>query len=292
MKKAFILLTVISSPLYPMSVNAGYVVSYNADINTHKYINCGTLMAMNSVNIRAVTVSGSGSIQGKTVIIQCEEFGFNGTISCDATCTIYAKKAFDVNMFKKQGKGSFTVVISPYNFEQCSQDGLIAQMTSAFNEKCLKLSENAIDDMIKKSRVNAALNMLDERIVLEGIKQRMEHIADFHKEHLNQARDTSALYSGLAKLGSGAIGCIVAYMIFKHNDDLSQRFKSDIAQVNITAGIAGVASMAIAATSRHDFFAWLNPQHKEKHESILSIINRIDNALATPRVPEEQIINL
>lgn len=149
-KKFIAILMVMSSPIYSMSINLGCDASFNVNVNTYKYINNGILLGLFHVDVNVTTLSGSGTIRGRninikcddsnfsgsisasnecvmevktlgengtisgdSVTIACDEFKFNGTIFCNGKCTIYAKKAFDESMFKREGTGNFTVIISP-----------------------------------------------------------------------------------------------------------------------------------------------------------------------------------
>jgi hypothetical protein len=99
---------------------------------------------------------------------------FSGSISCDKKCIIYTKKAFDTNMFKRSGNGTFKVVISPYNVRYWTQEDLSSTCYNYFYSNCLNLKENEIDNIIKEMRTDAVLNFIDDKVVLEDIKKNLE----------------------------------------------------------------------------------------------------------------------
>ncbi len=77
---------------------------------TRELKNTGTIKG-NDVNISCGSLTGNGTISGKTIIIKTDEFKFTGTINCSKECLIISKKTFNKKMFKQTGKGKFTISV-------------------------------------------------------------------------------------------------------------------------------------------------------------------------------------
>ena len=324
------ILYLLQLPVYSMQVNYGYIASYDCTVNTYKFINGGTLKGLNSVKVNVSSLTGTGTIsagsyaeiktdyfgysgtiysghrlgikakkfeesatiEAPIITIACDEFKFVGVISCSDKCIIYAKKPFDKNMFKKSGEGKFKVVISPYDIQYFSKEGLISKSYNEFCYNCLTLDQTTLDSTIKRIRTHAVLNDIDDKEVLNDIKKKLEEKANFHQARLQENQDMDSLYVGLAKCGVTGAGLLAAYFAFKHEQALTTKFKADAGVIKIMSVIAAACSTLPAAFSFSDFYNWRNPRHQEKYDGFSLIISRIDHALATPRVAEEQIITL
>lgn len=325
------ILSFIQFSAYSMQANFGYIASFDCTISTYKYVNNGTIYGMNSVkmdvssltgtgtisaaksnvgiktgyfgysgtisareacSIKAKTFEGTATIDAPYIYIDSDEFKFSGTLSCDKNCRIYSKKAFDTNTFKRVGKGTFAVIISPYDVRYFSKEGLSSISYNYFCSNCLNLNESEIDNKIKEIRTYAALNFIDDKSVLEDITKNLQTKADFHKARLEEHQDIDSLYVGLAKCGVTGAGIIVSYFAFKHEQALTTKFKADAGFIKIMSVIVAGVSTLPAAFSYSDFYNWRNPRHQEKYDGFSLIISRIEHALTTPRVVEEQIITL
>lgn len=67
------------------------------------------LQKTDRLNLKAEIIKGTGTLDANNVSIDCDEFQFTGTIRCQNSCTINAKKTFNRNMFKQEGPGNFTI---------------------------------------------------------------------------------------------------------------------------------------------------------------------------------------
>lgn len=316
---------------YSMQVNLGYITSFNCDISTYIYRNEGTINGINNVkmhvsslagsgtisahnkdvdiqtgsfdytgtisaggscDIKANTFAGTATIEAPYITITSDEFKFSGTLSCDKKCVIYSKKDIDTDMFKRVGTGEFKVVISPYAVKHFSYEGLSSKSYNEFCSNCLNFTENDIENKIKEIRTHAALNFIDDKAILENIKETLQSQANFHKDRLQEQQDMDSLYVGLTKCGISTVGLFTSYLIFKNEQSLTQKFKSDAGFIKFLSVIIAGLSMFPAAFSSFDFYNWRNPRHPEKYEGLSLIISRIEHALVTERIAEEQIINL
>lgn len=308
-----------------MQINYGSIIAYNYSANTYKFINNGTIRGLNNVTVNASVLTGNGSISSGNnmfikssnfgyagtisssnaceieankfegcatinspiITIKCEDFNFTGTLFCDQQCVIYAKNEFDVTKFSKKGKGSLKVVISPHEVEVLDGDKLCSKSFDAFCSKGLNLTQDDIDNVIKKTRSYAVLNFLDDKAVLENIKTRALERANFHKDKMNERRDTSFLHSGLAKTGLTMVGLGIAYAMLRNEERLNERVNN--IPVKVVASVLGGLSAFSAIASVSDFYSWIYPKHREKHAVFALITDRINQSLATQRVPEEKI---
>lgn len=327
---ALVGLCLIYSPTYAMMfINYGYRASYDHTINAYKCINEGILEGFETMTIKATSLSGNGTIRGKhviincdeckvsgtiagntectitarkiddagtisggRVIIRCDEFGFRGTLSCTNKCVIYAKQDFDYSMFKRNGSGRVTIIITKDEIDLVTEEALVSRSFQTLHTRCLSLIKEDFDDLIKKTRTTAVLNLILEKNMLEKLKRKIEAEAKYYKERLNQKRDPQALLKGMVEVGLGSIGLLGAGLIFKNNQALAQKFGVDRSYLHWAAGLTGgIASIPVLA-SYFAFYEWLNPCYKEKYEKHLMIIDCIDNALKTTRIPEEKITTL
>lgn len=330
-KSTFLVLTLVAaSPVYSMYYNAGYSGSFNNKVSTFKCVNDGTIAGFNSVELDVTTLSGSGTISGKWVTIACKEYNFGGTVSaseacvirakkfeeagkiespkltiicdtcnfkgtiaCEKECTIYAKEPFKYSQFKRTGAGQVTVIICKNDVKLCTQEGLLADVTRTLRNNCLNLTQESIDATLKEMRTTAVLNKIADKSVLEQLRKNIEIDVNYRKDRLDQTRDTSALYKGLAFCGAGTAGLGVAYSLYRYRGAICKKMNVwDADRLKLTAGLVGAFSTIPFALSWPSFREWLNPQHKEKYEKFLLISDRIDHALKTPRIAEEQIIKL
>lgn len=326
---SFLLVTSFST--YSMQVNSGSITSFNCNISTYKYINNGTVYGINSVKVDVSSLTGSGTIsavnkdvsiktgyfgytgtilagescdikanifegtatiEAPSITIIADEFKFNGTLSCDKNCNIYTKKSFDINSFKRRGRGTFKIIISSYEVKYFNQAELALTAYNYFYGRCTNLKEVDIDAKIKEIRAYAALNFIDEKAVFDNIKKNLEEKVNFHQQRLEEKRDIDSLYVFFAKWGISATGLLATYVLFVNEQTLTTTFKAEEGFIKLLSCITAAASTLPAIFSYSDFYNWKNPRHKEKYESLSLIISRIDHALAVERVPEEQIFNL
>src|SRR5579872_1085317 len=254
--------------LYSMHMNYGLIASYDYSLDTNRCVNNGTINAVNSVKIKAGTLSGNGVIEAPYVTIICDEFQFNGVISCEKECVVYAKKAFDVNNFTRKGKAVFKVVIYPHDVKCLKFEHLGSTVSDDFYSNCLRLTEADINDKIKEIRTQASINFIDEKKALEEVKTKLALKLNFHKEREAQVVDVDALYSGLSKCGLSAIGLSAAYAIFKNDAYLTKKFSADAGSVKVVSIITAGLSALVAGCSYDDFYTWRKPQHREKYEAL------------------------
>ncbi len=123
---------------------------------------------------------------------------------------------------------------------------------------------------IKDEKISSEKRAKDRKLLLEKSKENLEAESYLHKEKLDQARDVSALYSGLKKVGIGGISLVLSYFAFKKGDT----------NMKFYAAGASIISAGLIALSFHDFSNWLNPRHTEKYEELLLKIKKIDQDLA------------
>ncbi|MBA3954617.1 hypothetical protein H0X48_04850 [Candidatus Dependentiae bacterium] len=277
-------------PLYGMISNYGYTASVNAEINANNYTNNGTLLAWNSACINVGTIGGNGTISSDKITIQCDSFDFNGTIKCNGECKIYAKKPFKHTQFRKEGTGNFYVIITPYTFKEYTTQSLISDFSGKLYNQCLTLKEPAIDENLRHASALAVLNALDVQKVLEGIKHEIANKHRYHLDRLDQKHDMTDIYCGLASAGIGIAGLAGTYMLNKHIKKLQNHMSYDSAiALIITSGVLSVFPIALSGQL---LLEGLKPQHKEKHEQLLIITQRIDKALATPFIQNVQVSKL
>ena len=263
---------------------------------TSDHLSCqGTIVGKTSCTMRAKKIEGDGTIEGFILWVICDEFDFRGTLSCDLDCTIYTKKALDLRQFRRKGAGRVTLIVTNHRVELFTQDNLVNSVSEKFRSRCLLLSEAAIDKAIKKVRTNAVLNKLVDTTVLEQIRKNMEKEAQFHKNLMHIKRDNAALGMLIAKLGATAFGLSLSYALFENRHDIAQKLtlkkrdKESLMAMAITGGIISLVPLACAPSS---FSAWLHPQHQEKYEKYSLMIEKLDLAMKTVRVPEETITTL
>lgn len=103
-------------------VNSGTFNCEHANIDHGNFTNDGTIRGRETVNIKAQVFDGSGLVEGKKILLACEEFKYRGNISCDQECVIYARKPFDQNMFKRTGSGKFTIIQGEENFQKYMEE--------------------------------------------------------------------------------------------------------------------------------------------------------------------------
>lgn len=103
-------------------VNRGTFNCEHANIDHGNFTNDGTVRGRETVNIKAKVFDGSGSVEGKKILLACDEFKYSGNISCDQECVILAKKPFDQNMFKRTGSGKFTIIEGEENFQKYMEE--------------------------------------------------------------------------------------------------------------------------------------------------------------------------
>lgn len=315
--------------LHSMNIDFGFILTGQHSVSTFKYIHkgkiqCldsivdvrsftgnGTITAGNTVSItcssyfgyagkisagtecviKAKTFDGCSVIRGSTITLICDEFTFTGTVSCDGKCTIYTRKPIDASSFKREGKGTFEVVIAPLGIEFMGESELFSRSYKNFHDNCLRLDETAVDSIIRKIRNDAAVNKLDENALLEKVKKDLKIRAQFHKDHLTERRDQSSLSLGLTMCGISAIGLACSYALFK-NKGISQKFGIDAFAVKSVAVTAGIISAIPAFVAPGTFYDWLYPRHKEKYEALSLIIRSIENALAAPQVCDVKVVRL
>ncbi len=278
-KISLLTLVLLNFSTYPMCVNNGSMVSYDCNINFGQLINNGVIKGINSIRLAASYLSGTGTIESPDIIITCNEFKFSGSISCDKQCTIYAKKDFDTNMFKRSGNGAFKVIISPYDVKHFNRNDLCLAYYRYFCSNCLGLDQNTIDNNIKEIRTQAALNSIEDKAALTNINNYLRIQANFYREKLGEKYDSDSLYSGLVKCCVGVLGLNIAYALSK-------------AEWEFPAFASVLLAGASVALSCLDFYNGINPRYKEKHDAFSLIASRIDHALKTERIPEEKIITL
>jgi len=276
-------------------INSGLTLAGNLSIDATRYVNNGLIKSM-TCTIKTETFEGNGTIDSGKVTVACDEFKYKGTITCSDTCTIYAKKAFDYSMFKRSGSGSFTVIITPYDVQQCTETDLLTEATNTLHNTCLTLTEEEIDKNIKITRHHAFINNINEKNLLESLQADAEKQAEYHRTRLDQTRDENALHSGLLTLGIGAAGMASAAMMYKYDQLLTQKlsthFSLDNNSIKIGSFITAILS-AFPIIASHAYFAeWLNPRHAEKCEKLDLINNKLKTALVTARIQEEVIIKL
>ena len=315
-----------------MSYNMGIQIGYNIEVSTIKYRNDGSLQAFNAANINVTTFSGfgsvsapsanircnnynftgsvsctqecvintkkfeaaTGSIASKKIIIICDEFNFQGDISCEQECRIYVKNKFDYNMFKRNGLGKFTIIITKNNYEQYTQENLLSSTSTKFIQNCLNLTADNIENELKKTRTHAVLNGIDDIKILEGLKKNVEEKAYYCKERLNQEHGESAsLYTSTLFGIVGSIGMATSTAAFLYNKPLAQRLRiNDQFAVKLSAAAAGLLSLGSLFLSFTNLSEWLNPQYNQKYEKLSLVITKIDESLKTERAPEEEIVIL
>jgi hypothetical protein len=262
------------------------------DIKSGYFEYRGIVSAGQSCNIKTNIFEENALIESPNITISCDRFNFSGTISCDKKCIIYTKKAFDTNMFKRSGNGTFKVVISPYDVRYWTQEDLSSAYYDYFCSNCLNLKENAIDNIIKDMRIDAVLNFIDDKVVLEDIKKNLGAEVDFHKARLKEKQDMGFLYCGLAKCGVTAVGLGIAYALFEKEQYLTAKIDVGAGFIKLLSAMLAGASALYVGFSYYDFYNWSNQRHQEKHDGFALIISRIEHALTIERVPEEQIITL
>jgi hypothetical protein len=262
--------------------NGTISVSNYVDIKSAYFEYRGIVSAGQSCNIKTNIFEENALIESPNINISCDEFNFSGTISCDKKCIIYAKKAFDTNMFKRSGNGTFKVVISPYDVRYWTQEDLSSAYYDYFCSNCLNLKENAIDNIIKDMRIDAVLNFIDDKVVLEDIKKNLGAEVDFHKARLKEKQDMGFLYCGLAKCGVTAVGLGIAYALFEKEQYLTAKIEAGPEFIKLLSAMLAGASALYAGFSFYDFYNWSNQRHQEKHDGFALIISRIEHALTIP----------
>lgn len=262
------------------------ISSYDCNISSGKeFIMSGTIKGINSVTLRASSIIGNGIIESPNITIICNEFKFSGLISCDKQCTIYVKKNFDINMFKREGEGTFKIIISPYNVEHFSPSDLSAAYYNYFCSKSLYLKQNAIDNAIKDIRRHAAFNFIDDKAVLRDIKEKLE-------SEVEQTKYWDLIYSGLDKSWVTATGLGIAYVLFENEQYLADKLSVDSECMKYLPILLASVSIFPLAYFGYDFYNWDDPQYHTKYDGLSLIINRIEHALMIERIPEEKIITL
>ncbi|MBA2306782.1 hypothetical protein H0W26_01455 [Candidatus Dependentiae bacterium] len=250
--------------VHAMQMNYGITTSYNVSITTGYFTNHGAIYALNNLTMDVKSLSGNGSIsastanitcnefsfngtltctdtcaiatqgpfQGKSTIeapsieIQCDEFNFTGTLACNKTCTIFAKKMFNPALVTKAGTGTFTVVISPYRIEKHSVSSLVHKMKTLVLNDVLLATDKDIDNAIKKIRHFIHTNNLNEHTVLNAINEALKDAISYHADRLDQQRDNSKLYIGLRNCGISALSVAIGTLAFTYREPINQKLQT------------------------------------------------------------------
>ncbi len=283
--------------LSAMNVNSGYIASYNNTVSTWYYINNGTVIGLNSVTLNVKSLSGSGTISAPTITISCDEFDFTGTISCDGSCRIYTKKAFNPSIFTKEGKGSFTIVISSSAVERHSSSTLLAKACGLMLKNPVSLTDELIDKNISEIRRDAYLNSIDEQDFRASFQKELQKQIAYHAERLDQERDVIELHKGLKIAGVGFGGVLLAGLGYTYRVKTADfvrtympSFDNDV--VTVVSGGLGVLSLIPLGLSVEKFRKGLNPRHKENYERLLVLQAKIAQAFTQAYVSQDQVIKL
>ncbi len=296
-KIVFMSCLIAGCTLSAMNVNYGYIASYNNAIDSWYFVNNGTVTGYNSVTLNVKSLSGSGTISAPTITICCDEFDFTGTISCDGNCRIYAKKSFNPKTFTKEGKGSFTIIISSSDVERHNISTLLTRASNCMLINAVSLTDELIDKNINEIRRNAYLNSINEQTLMISFQKELQTKIAYHAERLDQERDASELHKGLRNVGIGLTGVVLAALGYTYRVKTADfvrtcipTFENDV----VTAGAAclGILSLIPVGLSVEKFSKGLNPRHKENHERLLRLQAKLDQAFKQAYVSQDQIIKL
>lgn len=93
-------------------INSGRMQLRNVNISVNwTFDNNGELIGTDTANIECETITGKGVIRSPQISIKTKIFAYTGTIDCSEKCTITVSTPFKDTMFKRKGKGEFTVII-------------------------------------------------------------------------------------------------------------------------------------------------------------------------------------
>jgi len=173
--------------------------------------------------------------------------------------------------------------VKHFNYDNLSMKFYIEFLYNGVN-----FTESDIDNKITELRTYAALNSIDDKAVLEYIKESLQPISDFHKNRLHEHQDMNSLYRGLKKCGISTAGLFISYLIFKNSRNLARKFKVDEEFIRSLPILTVGLSLFPAVFSCLNFYHWRNPRHQEIYEALSLIISRFEHALVTEIVIEKK----
>lgn len=247
-----------------MNINMGFIMTHNYSQNGYYFTNHGSIQALGSAYINVNNLSGSGSITSDSITISCDTFNYTGTLACNGSCIIYAKKKFDPNMFKRAGSGTFTVIITPYEFKRYTIADLLYKAESLLCYDILNESEDSASRKIQELRTHAAIGDIADQELLSKLKEIVMSKVDYHKDRLDQMRDPVALNSALIASGVSATLLAATLYLYKKRAEFGTSFSAEAAVG--TSFITGIFSAVGFGFAAHKYYHWLNPRNKEKYE--------------------------
>lgn len=256
----------------------------DVSVNMGQFTLNGTVSAGNGV-FNVGRLSGNGTISGHNFKIKCDEFNFTGTIECSEECVIRVKKPFDYAMFKRQGTGSITVIVSPYDFQPYTETELITTAKDLFLTNYAKTTEEATMLSIGLIRYWAASNAIDEKKVFDPVMEQLNQRLAHHLSHRDEKYDATCLPRIATDSAALCIGLIPAYLAYKNK--IENQVLLTVAAVSAFAAFAGAYDGVVTLLD------CVNPRHEAKIATLMMIKNRINQALQVPYVLEkEEIIKL
>lgn len=285
----------------------GSISANTAKINClEEYDYAGPITCTAECSIKApkIVAPYEATIEAPVVILECDEFDFKGTITCDTKCIIYSKTPFKHNKFRTKGKGSVTVIISPYAVETHTAETLIAKVNNTLFYNLLKLTDADIEALPKEILHYIETNTLQQGMIGDQIDKLLTEAISYHKQRLNETTDSQELYKGLKSGSIPALGVALGTLgfIYRENSDdfLEDKFgiSRDSAEI-ITRATLGIGAFAttIAAiikfspTVKH-LKSWVNPQHKERMEQLEKLKAQFHSAFSVPYVSQQQVTKI
>lgn len=292
--------------------NFGMIAALNVDINTRTLSNSGsiksrlaniictkncnitgTLSGTTACNIKAELLEGNGNIEGEKVTIICDKFKFAGTVSAKE-CVIYTPKPFDYSLFKRNAAGKYTVIHTKNGPQSYTYESLLNNTITTFVDNCLTLPNEDIQSELNQVNAAAFLNKINNSKILEELKKSIANKIANYKDKVEEKRGPASDWNTSAALGSlGAAGISAAAAVVKYRNILTEKYKllNEPTPFLIAAGLTACSGYLLYDSYKHAS-RWLNPQFKEKHQKLSSILSRVEQALVSPQPADAQIITL
>jgi hypothetical protein len=137
------------------------------------------------ISIKAKVLKGHGFFNSDNIIIICDEFMFAGTMHCNGICTIRVKKDFDYSMFKKEGTGTFRIIVSEREIALYDKQTLLNKVDSLILKNSL-----ITEEQIKKHLVWLHQQIFDSQLngqeIVQAIQDKVEQMLKSDNDLVNE----------------------------------------------------------------------------------------------------------
>ena len=133
----------------------------------------GTMCSKKSLRFSATTFKGNGTLIGKDITINCENFEFSGTIEPEVACTIRVKNKFNYEMFKRSGSGTITIIISSSNAHAHTFNTLCEAVETALFQRAVMLKSDMLE-ILRDIHKLAIENAIDPNLIVNFISNKIE----------------------------------------------------------------------------------------------------------------------